>query len=271
MGITHVIRGRGVATEHGAPRFAVSRLRLGGHDAAIRAPAAHHEPRGQRQLLETRRREIRDACVPDGLDAARIARDFPRFSRRGVFAGGAHQLPCLARFTPAATKKFFGGRTDCRLQTFLDHIHKSGARFDYDKAKWFNQKYIQALPNDELARLIQPHAEAAGYTTDLAYLEKVAGLMKERATFLHRLFTRRGYCVRATERLTRTRWQKNGRPKNSLFFNDLHHSSGLRAVPSRRTRTGREKLDARKQPETRRHHAPAAPRVGWHDEGASGV
>lgn len=63
-------------------------------------------------------------------------------------------------------------------------ISKSGARFDYNKAKWFNQKYIQALPNEDLAQRIRPSVEQAGYQVSDEKLAQLAGLMRERVTFL---------------------------------------------------------------------------------------
>lgn len=66
----------------------------------------------------------------------------------------------------------------------IEHIGKSGARFDFEKAKWFNQKYIQAMENPDLAQLIRPYAERAGYQATDELLEEVAALMKERVTAL---------------------------------------------------------------------------------------
>jgi glutamyl-tRNA synthetase len=79
------------------------------------------------------------------------------------------------------------------IQAFsIEHIGKSGARFDYEKAKSFNQKYIHAKDNASLAALVRPLAEAKGYHVSEEYLEKAVGLMKERVTFLQD-FVETGY------------------------------------------------------------------------------
>lgn len=71
------------------------------------------------------------------------------------------------------------------VQAFtIEQIGKSGARFDYEKAKWFNQKYIQMLDNESLATKIKPLAEAKGYQVTDHYLAQAAGLMKDRVVFL---------------------------------------------------------------------------------------
>jgi glutamyl-tRNA synthetase len=71
------------------------------------------------------------------------------------------------------------------IQLFsIEHIGKGGARFDYEKAKSFNQKYIHAMDNEALAKLVRPLAAAKGYQVSDEYLSKAVSLMKERVTFL---------------------------------------------------------------------------------------
>jgi glutamyl-tRNA synthetase len=64
----------------------------------------------------------------------------------------------------------------------LERVSKSGARFDFDKARWFNQQYIMSMSNKELALKMKPYVEAAGFEEEVCveYLESVAELMKER-------------------------------------------------------------------------------------------
>jgi glutamyl-tRNA synthetase len=66
----------------------------------------------------------------------------------------------------------------------IDRIHKSGARFDYDKALWFNHQYIQQLDfSSAKERLIQ-YANADKIKIDNIDLEAVYKLLQPR---LHRL------------------------------------------------------------------------------------
>jgi len=43
----------------------------------------------------------------------------------------------------------------------IERVHKGGAKFDYEKAKWFNQEWIKRTDNKELAKLLQPFLDAA--------------------------------------------------------------------------------------------------------------
>lgn len=66
----------------------------------------------------------------------------------------------------------------------LERIGKSGTKFDIVKAKWFNQQYYRLKSNEELASLIQPKLEERGFITDAERLTTIAGLIKDRITFL---------------------------------------------------------------------------------------
>ena len=66
----------------------------------------------------------------------------------------------------------------------LNRIIKSGAKFNIDKAKWFNQQYLRAKNNNELAALYLPILNEKGLNPNLEYAAKVCGLIKERATFV---------------------------------------------------------------------------------------
>jgi len=66
----------------------------------------------------------------------------------------------------------------------IDRVHKAGAKFDYEKAKWYNHQYIQKKSDSELAVLVKPFIEKQGVDTDEIYLAKVAGLIKERCHLL---------------------------------------------------------------------------------------
>lgn len=63
---------------------------------------------------------------------------------------------------------------------------KSGAKFDFEKGRWFNHKYIQALPQDRLVELFRPVMEAHGVNpADFApdYIARALEMVKERASF----------------------------------------------------------------------------------------
>jgi glutamyl-tRNA synthetase len=71
----------------------------------------------------------------------------------------------------------------------LSRCSRSGAKFDYEKGKWFNHRYIQKCDNRDIATLFMPVLEARGVTAaDPAYVEKIVGMMKERVNFVSDLW-----------------------------------------------------------------------------------
>ncbi|MEZ0485810.1 glutamate--tRNA ligase [Fibrella aquatica] len=71
----------------------------------------------------------------------------------------------------------------------LEKIHKGGARFDIEKAKWFNHQYIRQQANADLAPEVQKQAQDAGFDCSVEKAEKIVALLKERVTFAGELFT----------------------------------------------------------------------------------
>jgi glutamyl-tRNA synthetase len=67
----------------------------------------------------------------------------------------------------------------------LDRVVKSGARFNPDKAKWFNQEYLRKRSNNELAQEFLPVLAKNGIENiDVALVEKIIASVKDRAHFV---------------------------------------------------------------------------------------
>lgn len=72
----------------------------------------------------------------------------------------------------------------------LDRCSKSGARFDADKAKWFNHVYLQQYPMDKLVIAFKELLKKEGIeNVSNDYVEKVINAIKDRANFVQDLIT----------------------------------------------------------------------------------
>ena len=69
----------------------------------------------------------------------------------------------------------------------LKRIHKSGAKFDPEKNKWFNHQYLQKQTDSTLAELFKAELNSKGISTTLD-IEKVVAAVKERANFVTELW-----------------------------------------------------------------------------------
>lgn len=67
----------------------------------------------------------------------------------------------------------------------IERVHKGGAKFDFEKAKWYNHEWIKRSSAKRLAPDVKPFFEIKGIdTSDTIYFEKVIDLVKERCTLL---------------------------------------------------------------------------------------
>jgi glutamyl-tRNA synthetase len=68
----------------------------------------------------------------------------------------------------------------------LNRVHKSGAKFDPEKNKWFNHQYLMKQNDADLAQAFAPILAQKGFSTalDMIKLEKIVSLIKERAHFV---------------------------------------------------------------------------------------
>lgn len=69
----------------------------------------------------------------------------------------------------------------------LGRIHKAGAKFDPEKNKWFNHKYLQKKEDETLANLFKIELDKKNITTSLD-ITRVVSLVKERANFITELW-----------------------------------------------------------------------------------
>jgi len=66
----------------------------------------------------------------------------------------------------------------------LNKVNKAGARFDPEKAKWFNQQYIRKKTSEELKNLLLPELHKNNYSIVENKLIDIIDLLKDRITFV---------------------------------------------------------------------------------------
>ena len=102
-------------------------------------------------------------------------------------------------------------------QFSLERVSKSGAKFDYEKGKWFNHQYLQLKSNEELAEQFLPYLEAQGVTADAVVVAKVIGLTKDRVNFVSELWEQVNFFFVAPteydEKSLKKRWKEDS-PKH---------------------------------------------------------
>ena len=109
------------------------------------------------------------------------------YKEDGYFPEAFINMLALLGWNPGTEQEIFSIEELSQLFS-LEHVNKSGARFNPDKAKWFNHKYLIAKPDAELATLVLEKLNALGMTFERAKVEKICSLMKERYNFVEELF-----------------------------------------------------------------------------------
>ncbi len=109
--------------------------------------------------------------------------NFTGFREAGFLPEAVINFLAMLGWSSGTDKEIF--TMDELVESFsIEKIHKAGARFDFDKAKWFNHQYIQLKSNSELAGLVKPLLAEKGITPTDEYLERFCGLMKNRVNVL---------------------------------------------------------------------------------------
>ena len=107
----------------------------------------------------------------------------------------------------------------------IEKISKNGAKFDIDKANWFNHQYLMQKDNALVAKELMPLIEAKGLKTNMNYLVKVVALMKEKVTFGKEIIEAGNYFFekpsKFDEKVVSKKW-KSPVPENlTAFANEL--------------------------------------------------
>jgi glutamyl-tRNA synthetase len=143
------------------------------------------------------------------------------FKERGFLPEALINLLALLGWNDGTDKEIFS-IDELIAQFSLARVHKGGAKFDYEKAKWFNQEWIKRTSNDQLASLVKPFYDDAQIEVhEPAYLVKVIGLIKDRCHLLTDFITQGSFFFKAPTEIDTasilTKWEE----KKQAFFSAL--------------------------------------------------
>jgi glutamyl-tRNA synthetase len=105
------------------------------------------------------------------------------YREKGFFPEAVINFLALLGWNDGTDKELFS--LDELVAAFdLNRIHKSGAKFDPEKNKWFNHQYLQKQNNTDLAKAYSIVLHEKGIEVDHDKLELLVSLIKERAHFV---------------------------------------------------------------------------------------
>lgn len=114
-------------------------------------------------------------------------------------------------WNPGTPQEIFSLEELC--STFsLERVGKSGAKFDFDKTRWFNQQYLRAKSKEELAENLQVILKENGVEANDDFVATVCEQLKERATFVKDMWEEGKYYFSAPtsyeEKTIRKKWKE---------------------------------------------------------------
>lgn len=105
------------------------------------------------------------------------------YRETGYFPEAVINMLALLGWNPGTDQEIFS--IDELIELFtLERITKAGARFDLEKARWFNQQYLQKKSNKELAELFEQDLVKRNIHENISNIEKIISLIKERSAFV---------------------------------------------------------------------------------------
>ena len=142
------------------------------------------------------------------------------YRESGYFPEAVINLLALLGWNPGTEQEIFSIEELAAIFT-IERVNKSGARFDPEKAKWFNHQYLIQKSDAEVAQLFMPILTNKGINFEMDKLVVVVGLVKERVNFVSELWAQTSFFFEATtsydEKVVQKRW-KDGVP---AFMSEL--------------------------------------------------
>jgi glutamyl-tRNA synthetase len=142
------------------------------------------------------------------------------YREKGYFNDAFINMLALLGWNPGENREIMSLEEMSTLFS-LERVSKSGAKFDPEKAKWFNQQYLRKRTPAELAEAWMPELTAKGIKADKTLVEKVCVLLQEKAQFLHEFWSLGNYFFQEVEKYDEAVVSKKWDAKYRPFFEAL--------------------------------------------------
>jgi glutamyl-tRNA synthetase len=157
------------------------------------------------------------------------------YRERGYYPEAFVNMLAFLGWNPGTEQEIFS--MDELISAFsFDHVHKSGARFDPEKTKWFNEQYLRMQPVPELAVRMKTAVmnefkyNTNDYRVSDKFLTRAVELLKDRVHFESEMIPAGRYLFEAPSEYDQTIISKKWKPELMPFFQSLQ--SALSELPT---------------------------------------
>ena len=142
------------------------------------------------------------------------------YKEDGYFADAFINMLAFLGWNPGTEQEIFS--INNLVASFdLKRVGKSGAKFSAEKAKWFNQQYMQNKEPGELAKAYAQILKEKGITKNSAFIEKVVSCVKERATFVSDFWNLSSFFFEAPTTYDAKASKKNWKEETAALMEEL--------------------------------------------------
>ncbi|MCX6330432.1 MAG: glutamate--tRNA ligase [Bacteroidia bacterium] len=142
------------------------------------------------------------------------------YREEGYYPEAFVNMLALLGWNPGTEKEIFS--MDELIDSFsIERVHKSGSRFDPEKAKWFNHHYLQCRSNNELALEFREYIRAQGFHYDIVHIETLVELVKERVSFVKDMWQETDFFFKRPETYDQDVIKKRWKPESSAQMLEL--------------------------------------------------
>jgi glutamyl-tRNA synthetase len=151
------------------------------------------------------------------------------YREKGYYPEAVLNFLAMLGWNPGTTQEMFSLKE--LVEAFsLERVSKSGAKFDFEKAKWFNHPYLMKQNDASLAKEFEKYVREAGYAQSFDYILKVTSLVKERAHFASELMEHARFFFEAPTKYDEQVLQKRWKPESQEIMQGW--CDALNACPS---------------------------------------
>ncbi len=143
------------------------------------------------------------------------------YRERGFFPEAFVNMLAMLGWNPGSNQEIFS--MDEMIGAFsIDRISRSGAKFDYQKALWFNQHYLRERSDEELAIQFMAVIESNGVSAQLNYITTCCALIKEKAQLISQFWDLGWFFFKDPETYEEEVIQKKWNSTAARFFQELY-------------------------------------------------
>lgn len=100
----------------------------------------------------------------------------------------------------------------------IDRVQKAGAKFNFDKAKWFNQQYLRAMSVEDLSKYCEAEIKAINPSVSQEFIQKYCDIYRDRIQYGYELSSIGSYMYGEIVEVDNDTLVKKWKPEFVNFF-----------------------------------------------------